>query len=92
MKLVGATNWFIRIPFMFEGLVQGVLGGVIAALAVFVLHLVLNAVGNSATGNVFTQMRMPGGEVLATNAVVVIIGMLVGSLGSAFAIRRFLET
>src|SRR3954469_8228511 len=37
MKLVGATNWFIRVPFMLEGLVQGVLGAVIAvgALAIF---------------------------------------------------------
>lgn len=92
MKLVGATNWFIRVPFMFEGLLQGVAGALLAALAVFALHLVLNAVGNDATGNVFTQMRMPGGEVLVTNIVVVIIGLLVGSLGSAFAIRRFLET
>ena len=92
MKLVGATNWFIRIPFMFEGLVQGVIGALVAALAVLGLHLVLNALGNSATGNVFTQMRMPGGEVLVTNVVVVLIGLFVGTLGSAFAIRRFLET
>ncbi len=92
MKLVGATNWFIRVPFMFEGLVQGVAGALVAALAVFGLHLVLNALGNSTTGNVFTQMRMPGAEVLVTNIVVVIIGLVVGTAGSALAIRRFLET
>ncbi|HUC37268.1 MAG TPA: permease-like cell division protein FtsX [Acidimicrobiales bacterium] len=91
MKLVGATNWFIRVPFMCEGLVQGVVGAVVAALAVLGLHLVLNALGNSTTGNVFTQMRMPGGEVLVTNIVVVLIGLVVGTLGSAFAIRRFLD-
>jgi cell division transport system permease protein len=92
MKLVGATNWFIRVPFMFEGLLQGLSGAVIAACSVFGLHLVLNALGDSRTSNVFTQMRMPVGEVLTTSAVVVLIGLVVGTAGSAFAIRRFLET
>ena len=35
MKLVGATNWFIRVPFMLEGLVQGLIGGVLAVGFVF---------------------------------------------------------
>ena len=38
MKLVGATNWFIRLPFMAEGLVQGLLGGGVAVLAVLGLY------------------------------------------------------
>jgi cell division protein FtsX len=53
---------------------------------------VLNALGDSRTSNVFTQMRMPVGEVLTTSAVVVLIGLVVGTAGSTFAIRRFLET
>jgi cell division transport system permease protein len=92
MKLVGATNWFIRVPFMFEGLVQGLVGALIAALLVFGLHLVLDALGSGTIGNIFTQMRMPAAQVLGTNAVVVVVGLLVGTLGSAFAIRRFLDT
>jgi cell division transport system permease protein len=88
MKLVGATNWFIRIPFMFEGLTQGLVGALIAALAVFGLHLGLN----STRSGVLYQMHMPGGEVLVTNIVVVLVGLVVGTLGSAFAIRRFLDT
>src|SRR5690606_40760442 len=38
MKLVGATNWFIRIPYMLEGLVQGIVGAIIAVGSVVVLN------------------------------------------------------
>ena len=47
MKLVGATNWFIRLPFMSEGLIQGLIGSVVAASLVFGLHQLLNSLSNS---------------------------------------------
>jgi cell division transport system permease protein len=92
MKLVGATNWFIRFPFMFEGIVQGLLGAVVASLSVFVLHWVLDSFSNTKTANIWYQMRLPTHEVLATSVVVVLIGVLIGSVGSLFGIRRFLDT
>jgi len=92
MKLVGATNWFIRVPFMCEGLAQGVMGAVVAALVVGGLHLLLDDLANGSPNSVLYQMRMPGSEVVLTNLLVVVVGVLVGTLGSAFAIRRFLDT
>ena len=47
MKLVGATNWFIRVPFMSEGLLQGLIGSLVAAGAVWGLHILLNTLGES---------------------------------------------
>jgi cell division transport system permease protein len=92
MKLVGATNWFIRVPFMFEGVVQGLLGAVFASLAVFTLHWVLDGLSNAhGTGNILYQMQMPLHEVLMTTAFVVFVGVAIGSLGSLFGIRRFLD-
>ena len=91
MKLVGATNWFIRVPFMFEGVVQGLLGAVVAAVAVVVLHLVLDALGNAKTSNIWYQMRLPTHEVVLTSALVLLIGVVIGSVGSALGIRRFLD-
>ena len=92
MKLVGATNWFIRIPFMSEGLLQGFLGSVIAAGVVYLMYLFIDHEGSGkTTSNIFTAIHMTSGEVILTNVVVVVVGMAIGSLGSAIAIRRFLD-
>ncbi len=92
MKLVGATNWFIRVPFMSEGLLQGLLGSLLAAVVVYFVYLFINHEGSGrTTSNIFTAMHMSGSEVLLTNVVVVIVGMAIGSIGSAIAIRRFLD-
>jgi cell division transport system permease protein len=92
MKLVGATNWFIRVPFMSEGLLQGLFGSLLAALVVYFVYLFINHEGGGKTSsNIFTAMHMSGSEVLLTNVVVVIVGMAIGSIGSAIAIRRFLD-
>ncbi len=91
MKLVGATNWFIRVPFMFEGLIQGLVGSGLSALAVYFLYLAINHAGGGNNSNVFSAMHMTGGEVLFTDIVVVFVGALIGSLGSGIAIRRFLD-
>jgi cell division transport system permease protein len=92
MKLVGATNWFIRVPFMSEGLIQGFLGSAISAGVVYILYLLVDrAAGGSNSSNVFSVMHMTGWEVFSTDVVVVFVGILIGSLGSAIAIRRFLD-
>jgi cell division transport system permease protein len=91
MKLVGATNWFIRVPFMFEGVAQGLLGALFASVTVFSLHFLLDSFSNTKTGNIWYQMRMPTGEVIVTSLVVVFIGVVIGSFGSFLGIRRFLD-
>jgi cell division transport system permease protein len=91
MKLVGATNWFIRVPFMSEGLLQGLFGSVLAALVVWGVAFFVNSHGGGHNDNLLTAMHMSTGQIVITNVVVVIAGMAIGSLGSAIAIRRFLD-
>jgi cell division transport system permease protein len=91
MKLVGATNWFIRVPFMSEGLIQGLFGSAISAVGVWVLYLVINHAGGGRSSNLFSAMHMTGWQLFSTDVVVVLVGVLIGSLGSAIAIRRFLD-
>jgi cell division transport system permease protein len=92
MKLVGATNWFIRIPFIAEGLIQGLIGALLASAVVYGIHVTVDNLSNpSNSQSLVTQMRLTGWEVFATDVVVVLIGALIGALGSAFAVRRFLD-
>jgi cell division transport system permease protein len=91
MKLVGATNWFIRVPFMSEGMLQGLAGSLLAALVVYLMYLLINHAGGGNNDNLLTAMHMTGTEVLLTNVVVVLVGTAIGSIGSAIAIRRFLD-
>lgn len=94
MKLVGATNWFIRLPFMAEGLIQGLLGAGVAVLVVLALYY---GIGLDATktadnaNNIIVQMSLNGWEVAGTCILVGLVGVVVGALGSAFAVRRFLD-
>jgi len=92
MKLVGATNWFIRVPFMSEGLLQGFVGSLLAAAVVYFVYLFINHEGSGrTTSNIFTAMHMTSSQMILTNVVVIFVGMAIGSLGSAIAIRRFLD-
>ena len=63
----------------------------VAGLAVVVLHLVLDAFSNSKVGNIWYQMQLSSGEVVVTVLVVLGVGVVIGSLGSALGIRRFLD-
>ncbi len=89
MKLVGATNWFIRVPFMLEGMVEGLVGAATAfAVVAGVRNLLAGAVGDNTLGN---QLLPPSGDVIGTGIFVLLAGMLLGAVGSAFAVRRFLD-
>ena len=90
MKLVGATNWFIRVPFMFEGLVQGAIGAVLAFAGVYALRVILSDLTEKSK-NLFQAFYVTAGDALAIGLLIVMVGAVVGALGSAIGLRRFLE-
>jgi cell division transport system permease protein len=91
MKLVGATNWFIRIPFMLEGLVHGIIGAAIAfAIDYGARNAIASLIGTeSLIGN--QKLYVTGHQAILTGVVVLVVGAVVGALGSGFAVRRFLS-
>lgn len=92
MKLVGATNWFIRIPFMLEGLVQGLAGALLAALALFAVRAgVESLIARFQIQGVLKAVVVPTQEAMMTQLLVICVGAVVGMGGSALAVRRFLD-
>jgi cell division transport system permease protein len=96
MRLVGATNWFIRWPFVLEGFITGLIGSVCAAIAVFVAN---NTLANWVAGsqiNFVKVQRYPfwlqsGTWPLGLLPTLVVMGAVLGALGSAVALRRYLR-
>jgi cell division transport system permease protein len=93
MKLVGATNWFIRIPFMLEGLLQGLAGAAGAFLLVWIGRSVFQSwiQGGNSNVQIFRQFLVTSSDVMGTGILLVAVGMIVGVFGSAIAVSRFLD-
>ena len=91
MKMCGATNWFVRWPFLVEGVILGLAGGVIAYLCQWgVYGLIVQAVNKSgilSIINVVPFQQMAPVVLL----VFLLVGVAIGAGGSAMAIRKFLK-
>ena len=91
MKMCGATNWFIRWPFLVEGLLLGLMGGLVAYVCQWgVYSLIGNAMAQSGILEIITMIPFHdlAGIVLP---VFVAVSLVIGGGGSAFAIRKFLQ-
>jgi cell division transport system permease protein len=88
MKLVGATNWFVRGPFMVEGLVCGLVG----ALAAVVLLLIGKEVAlPSILGHIDSSDDVKALGFTMTALILLAVGLVVGALGSGLTLRRYLK-
>ena len=91
MKMVGATNGFIRWPFVFEGLLLGLLGAIAAFLLQWLLYAAMCR-GIAASDTLQLLRIVPFARIWKVVAIVFgATGLLVGVGGSTMAIRRFLK-
>ncbi len=92
MKLVGATNWFIRIPFMLEGLLQGLLGGIVSCGGLWALNSAWSSgVAGFKPGTGISSLIVPSSYLTSVMLILLGIGAVVGAVGSAIAATRFLD-
>ncbi len=97
MRLVGATNWFIRWPFVLEGFITGLIGAVLAAGFVWTCNWALSNWLKTSDINfldlkVFSMFWQNGAWPLGLLPTLAILGALLGAVGSLVALRRYLKT
>ncbi|MBK5289543.1 MAG: ABC transporter permease [Acidimicrobiia bacterium] len=90
MKLVGASNWFVRIPFLFEGMVQGVIGSAAAVGAVFGLQSLISS-SISPTDPLWRGWYVGPGDATQISLYVILIGVAIGGFGAWIGLRRFID-
>ncbi len=89
MKFVGATDWFIRWPFLIEGMIMGLIGGIIAVGVVFFAYQLVYA---DITQSLFYAGLVKPSEVLNSFSWQFgLTGLVIGALGSFIALKRFLD-
>lgn len=92
MKLVGATNWFIRVPFMLEGVIQGAVGGGLAVAFMFLVRKWIDDLIDKGRGiDLLRPFSVDSGDVLLACVVVGVTAILLSAISSVIATRRFLD-
>jgi cell division transport system permease protein len=89
MKLVGATNWFIRWPFLIEGVTVGFVGAIAAVLVLLVLNSFL--VGWVRDSLTFMTVPLDAVPYVLVSVILVAVGVVIGAAGSGIGLRRFLK-
>ena len=88
MQLVGATNWFIRWPFMVEGLICGFIGALAAVALLFMGKVTILDPLSDSVNLIAASQTM---QFLPLAALLLAVAMGVSALGSGFTLRRFLK-
>ena len=95
MKLVGATNWFVRLPFLFEGFFEGFIGSVISVVLLYFLsnHLLIRVEKAIVDTMHIKDLAILGNNniILYVYAGLVLLGGLLGIFSSGFALKRYIS-
>lgn len=91
MKLVGATNWFIRWPFVIEGIVCGLIGAALAVMLLFAVKITVVDTWIKGADSALTRDQATAIAFPLLGLILIASGAIVGALGSGITLRRFLK-
>ena len=89
MRLVGASNGFIRGPFLMEGAIHSLIGGLLAVLVIQLLRMF--AIPQLESAIRFLNFSVDNTTYLLIYLVLIVAGLVIGLVGSAIAMRRYLK-
>lgn len=91
MRMVGASNWYIRIPFMLEGIFIGIIGSIIPVLVMYFGYQFIYAQSTEILNFSFITLREPFPFFYQCAGILIGLGSGVGLIGSYFSVRKFLK-
>ena len=91
MRLVGASNSRIKLPFVIEGIILGMIGSIIPILVVVFGYTALYDYFGGVLFSPVIKLVSPTPFVVNTSLIILVIGMVVGMVGSARAVRRYIK-
>jgi cell division transport system permease protein len=88
MRLVGASNLYIQLPFVMEGVISGLIGGVVAAMLLIVSKVFLFDAVQVALNN---NSELAWETVASVISLTMVVGVIICVLASFFTLRRYLR-
>jgi cell division transport system permease protein len=92
MKYIGATNWFIRGPFLVEGMIIGLISSLVSSGITYAIYKKVVSVIGVKVMTILSSPLVPAGY-LSKNLVIIFValGVGIGACGSIISMRRFLD-
>jgi len=92
MKYVGATDWFVRMPFIIEGIVVGMIGAVVSTVILGAgYYYCSDLVKNQMIGFMSISL-IPFNQIIVSMVILlIIVGVVIGAVGSLISVRKFIK-
>lgn len=91
MKYVGATDWFVRWPFVIEGIIIGLVGAILAAIIIQLGYNYIYTVFDEVGANTFKLIQLDAGIKRNMFIIFTLVGSGIGAIGSLISVRKYLD-
>jgi cell division transport system permease protein len=92
MKFVGATDWFVRMPFIIEGIILGIIGAVSASAVLGAAYYYCSGLVKNQMIGFMSISLMPFNQIITSMVVLLInVGVIIGAAGSLISVRKFIR-